>query len=436
MKPTIVISSPVDTYSGYGARSRDFIKAVLQLDKFNVQLLSQRWGNTRFGYLEDHNEAELSSLIIPNLSSKPDIWVQITVPNEFSKVGTFNIGVTAGIETTVCDQSWLQGCNNMDLILTSSTHSKMVFEGTKWESKNRQGQVTNTLRLTTPVEVLFEGVDISKYFVTKSKLDLSEIKEEFCYLVVGHWLKGNYGHDRKNIGFTIKSFLETFKNKPKMPALILKTSHATTSLMDKESLLKKIDSIRSSVKGKLPNIYIIHGDMTDEEINWLYNHPKVKVMVTHTRGEGFGRPLLEFSMIAKPIIASGWSGQIDFLDPALALLLPGTIEQLDNSSVQKNVLLKESSWFKPNDGAVGNAYKDTFKHYKKFIINAKKLRHKNKTTFNFDKMVEKLDELLTKSLPKFEPKPQQVNLKLPKLSLPKLKKKEAPVINLPKLKKL
>lgn len=423
MKPTIVISSPVDTYSGYGARSRDFVKAILKLDKYNVQLISQRWGNTRFGYLQDHNEDEMESLIIPKLSSKPDIWVQITVPNEFQPVGNYNIGVTAGIETTLCDQSWIQGVNRMDLTLTSSKHSQSVLKGTKWEVRDKAtNKVTSLLEVNKPVEILFEGVDISKYFETKSKFDLSMIKESFCYLVVGHWLKGDINHDRKNIGYTIKSFLETFKNKPNQPALILKTSHATTSLMDKQALLKKIDTIKATVKGKIPKVYIIHGDMTDEEMNWLYNHPKVKVMVTHTRGEGFGRPLLEFSMIAKPIIASGWSGHLDFLDPKLCFLINGSLEQLHPSSVQNNVLLKESQWFKPDDGAVGNAYKESFKHYKKAVVPAKKLRHQNKTNFSFDNMVAKLDEILTANLPEFAPKPQQVDIKLPKLSLPKLKK--------------
>jgi len=423
MKPTIVISSPVDTYSGYGARSRDFVKAVLKLDKYDVKLLSQRWGNTRFGYLKDHDEEELYSLIVPNLSGKPDIWVQITVPNEFQPVGNYNIGVTAGIETTLCDQSWIQGVNRMDLTLTSSKHSQGVFKGTKWEVRDKAtNKVTSLLEVNKPVEILFEGVDLSKYFETKSKFDLSMVKESFCYLVVGHWLKGDLGHDRKNIGYTIKSFLETFKNKPNQPALLLKTSHATTSLMDKEHLLKKIDSIKSTVKGKLPNIYIIHGDMTDEEMNWLYNHPKVKVMVTHTRGEGFGRPLLEFSMVAKPIIASGWSGHIDFLNPKYTYLLNGSIEQLHPSSVQKNVLLKESQWFKPNDGEVGTAYRNTFKHYKKYLTTAKKLRFENKNTFNFDKMVESLDNILNKYAANIKVEPKQVDIKLPKLSLPKLKK--------------
>jgi len=430
MKPTIVISSPVDTYSGYGARSRDFIKAVIDLGKYEVKLLSQRWGNTRFGYLDDHKLDNITSLIIPQITNKPDIWIQITVPNEFSPVGNYNIGVTAGIETSICDQSWVQGVNRMDLTLTSSNHSKLVFEKTEWEVKDNRTGKKELLKVNKPVEVLFEGVDITKYFETKSTLDLSEIKESFCFLVVGHWLQGNLGHDRKNIGYTIKSFLETFKNKPTPPALILKTSHVTTSLTDKDILLNKIETIKKTVKGKLPNIYIVHGDLTDQEMNELYNHSKVKVMVTHTRGEGFGRPLLEFSMTGKPIVATAWSGHLDFLNPQHCSLINGTVEQLDNSSVQKNVLLKQSSWFKPDDGLVGKAYKNLFKKYKQFLAPAKKLRHENKTMYSYANMVDLLGSLFDKYIPELKLEPKFNSLKLPKL------KTAAPTIKLPKLKKV
>lgn len=165
-KPTLVVSCPIDCYSGYSARSRDFVQSIIDLDKYDVKILSQRWGNTRFGYLQDHNNESLASRIIPQLTAQPDIWIQITVPNEFQKVGKYNIGVTAGIETTLCDGSWLEGCNNMDLVLVSSEHAKKVFQESKYNIQdNRTGQVTGHIELQTKMEVLFEGANIQKYKV-------------------------------------------------------------------------------------------------------------------------------------------------------------------------------------------------------------------------------------------------------------------------------
>lgn len=424
-KLTVAVSAPIDTYSGYGARSRDLVKALLKSNKYNVVLLSQRWGNTRFGYLEDHKETELSSLIVPGLQQQPDVWIQITVPNEFQKVGKYNIGVTAGMETTLMHQSWIEGCNRMDLILTSSEHSKSVIKGSVYDIKDKNTNATiKKLSLEKPIEVLFEGVDINKYTVAYTKSDLSKsldsIKENFCYLVVGHWMQGEFGHDRKNIGYTIKSFLESFKNKQKPPALILKTHTATTSIMDRERILEKIDAIKKTVKGgRMPNIYLIHGEISDEQINELYNHPKVKVMVSHTKGEGFGRPLLEFTTTGKPIIASGWSGQVDFLDKELTLLIGGTLQNVHPSAAVKDMILTEAQWFTPSDADVSKAYKKTYKQYKEVVKLAKKQRRHTLDNFTFDDMTDKLQSILDSNIPEL---PKQIELTLPKLELPKLEK--------------
>jgi hypothetical protein len=415
MKPLFIISSPVDTYSGYGARSRDLIKAIIATDKYNVQLLSQRWGNTRFGYLKDHNEDDLISRIIPNITTRPEIWMQITVPNEFQAVGQYNIGVTAGMETTLVAPQWIEGCNRMNIILTSSTHSKNVFEQTEYDMEDKKTNQKTRLKLNTPIKVIFEGVDTSKYFVTKSELlELDEIKESFCFLQVGHWMQGDLGHDRKNIGYTVKSFLETFKNKPNPPALILKTATVNSSLLDQQRILKKVDSIRKTVKGKLPNIYILHGEMSDQEINWLYNHPKVKVMVSHTKGEGFGRPLLEFTTTGKPIIASGWSGQLDFLDKEKSILIGGVLEPVHPSAAVKDMILEQAQWFKPDDIEVGRAYKEIHKKYNSFTVNAKKQKRNTLDNFTLDHMNKLVEDILNKEVPKIA---VQVPLNLPELKL-------------------
>ena len=272
--------------------------------------------------------------------------------------------------------------------------------------------------------VLFEGVDVDKYFQSKSTpkteftSDINTIPESFCYLSVGHWMQGDFGHDRKNIGYTIKTFLETFKTKQKPPALILKCSTSSTSILDRERILEKIDAIRKTVKGgRLANVYLLHGELSDTEMNDLYNHPKVKVMVSHTKGEGFGRPLAEFAMTGKPIIASGWSGHTDFLDKDMSVLIGGSIDRVHPSSVLKDMIITEASWFTPSDSDVSKAYKKTFKHYKDCLPGSRKQRRLILDNFTFKDMAIKLDSLLEENLPDF---PKQIQLTLPKLDLPKL----------------
>jgi glycosyltransferase involved in cell wall biosynthesis len=356
-----------------------------------------------------------------NLPSRPDVWIQISVPNEFQPVGSkFNLGITAGIETTICDPSWIEGLNRMDLNLVSSEHSKQVFKSSKFEQKNQVGQVTNIIELKKPIEILFEGADLNKYFKTTEKndfnvcKDLDSIKENFAFLFVGHWLQGDFGEDRKNVGYLIKAFLETFKNKKIQPALILKVSQGATSILDRDRILTKIDDIRKTVHGgKKANIYVIHGDLTDEEINAIYNHQKVKAMVNLTKGEGFGRPLLEFSIVGKPIIASGWSGHLDFLPSEFAGLVGGTLNNVHQRAHVQNTILMESQWFKPDDNQVGHAFNDVFEKYKDYQEKAKRLAFRNKQNFSFDKMTEKLGGFLAQYVPEF---PKQVSLVLPKLN--------------------
>ena len=426
-KPVCIISCPIDTFSGYGARSRDFVKSLIKVkgEEWDIAILSQRWGSTPFGALntgktedEDLKNRIIGALTM-NMPSQPDIWIQITVPNEFQPVGKYNIGVTAGIETTLCDGNWIEGCNRMDLILTSSEHSKRTFVESKFEKKSNEGQLIGNVELTKPIEVLFEGADLSKYFKSDDLKnfdvydDISTIKEEFCYLFVGHWLQGDFGEDRKNVGYMIKAFLEVFKNKKNKPALVLKVSQGAPSIIDRDRILKKIEDIRKTVPGtNIPNIYLIHGDLTDEEINCMYNHPKVKAMISFTKGEGFGRPLLEFSVVGKPIIASGWSGHIDFLNPEFCGLVGGTLQNVHHSAHVPNMLLTESQWFKPDDNQAGHALVDIFEHYKEYAEKAKRLAYKNKQNFSFDKMTEVLGELLTKHMSNI---PKHVEIKLPKL---------------------
>jgi glycosyltransferase involved in cell wall biosynthesis len=263
--------------------------------------------------------------------------------------------------------------------------------------------------------------------VKKNELyhSINGVKENFLFIFVGHWMEGDLGEDRKNVGLLVKAFLETFKNKPNSPALILKTSQVGSSYIDREEILKKIKKIRKTVNSKvLPNIYLLHGEFTDAEMNEIYNHSKVKAMVNLTKGEGFGRPLLEFTLSKKPLITTGWSGHMDFLNSEFTNLLGGQLTNV-HPSTKNQFLLPESKWFSPDHGQIGFYLKDVFENYKNYTENAKRQAHYSKTNFSWDKMKEKTDELFTKYIPEF---PKQVVLKLPqlkKIELPKLKKIES-----------
>jgi len=441
-KPLVLVTAPVATRSGYGSHSRDICRSLISMDKYNVKIFPVRWGTTPQNALNDadpNDKVIIDRLMVDvNLERQPDVHIHIVIPNEFQPVAKYNIGITAGIETTACPPEWIEGMNRMDLNIvpskfTRETLQNMSFDRVDEQSKEKIGE----LKVNKPIEVLFEGTDTNifkktKVFSKELNDKFLKIKEDFCFLFVGHWLQGDLGNDRKDLGMLVKTFLETFKNMKNSPALLMKSSGATFSLIDKREILVKIEDIKKSVDAKvLPNIYLLHGDLTDDEMNELYNHPKVKSHVTFTHGEGFGRPLLEASISQKPIIASNWSGHVDFLTKNLSVLLGGTMKKVNKQSFQKGIYVKDSYWFTVNYQMASKVFKNVFQNYNRFALNASKQGTINKSRFSLNKMTEIFEKILDDNVPEF---PKEVKLKLPKLK--KVKDTEPPKITLPTLKKV
>lgn len=425
-KPLCLIRAPCATRSGYGDMSRDIIRHIIEYDKFDVKVVSVNWGDTPMNALDEtvpEDKMIIDRFLRESLNRQPELFISITVPNEFEPLGKYNIGITAGIETTAAAPQWIEGCNRMDAIFAISEHSVNVLKNSKYGYQAGPNVPQQFLELTKPIEILHNCINtkvFGKNAPTDSTLSkvLDEIPETFCYLFVGHWLRGDFGEDRKNVGFLIRMFYETFrqvKDKP-LPALILKTSHAGFSILDREDLLNKINMIKGTVQLEpgqvLPNVYILHGDLTEREMNTLYNHSKVKVHVSFTKGEGFGRPLLEASVSGKPVIASGWSGHLDFLDPQQAVLVGGELKNVHDSAAWENVILKEAKWFAPDPQQCVNAFAVTFYEYSKFKQKAYDLAVDNKKLFAYDTIRKKTFDLLDKYVPEF---PKQVRLVLPTL---------------------
>ena len=436
MKPSILVSAPVQTRSGYGNHARDICRALIESDKYDVHINSVRWGATPMTALEEgnpiHDEISKRILLNPSLPQQPDLHLHIVIPNEFQPIGKKNIGITAGIETTIPKPEWVLGCNKMDETIFVSEFTRNVFLNASFQDNSGK-----ELKLKRESSVLFEGVDTDTYKKTTNISDgvnslFDDVEEDFCFLFVGHWLAGNLGEDRKDLGMLIKVFCETFKNQKNTPALVLKTSGADFSVLDREDILNKIKTIKNSISGNLPNIYLIHGDFTDSEMNDLYNHPKVKAHISFTHGEGFGRPLLEAAQSGKPVIAPGWSGQLDFLNPNYAILLSGSMTQVPKGAFQKDVFFDspENQWFTVNYNVASSIMKDIVNNYSKYLLKGKQLAAVTSKQFSFEAMKKKLVESVDRTL---ESLPKQVELKLPKLNKIEDKKGD---IKLPKVKKV
>jgi hypothetical protein len=429
MKPTLVFQGPIFTRSGYGDHCRDLMKSLRKMDKYDIKIIPLRWGNTPQNQVDGESEFGRWMLerVISAVEQKPDVFMQVSVANEFEPKGHYNIGVTAGVETTIAPKDFIDGSNKMDLIIVPSNFTKQNLGGTIYQQKDQTtGQIVGEIKTTTPIEVLFEGVDTEVFSKGSGKDVLANVKEDFNFLIVGHWLKGSLGQDRKDIGMAIKTFATIFQYLPKekQPGLIIKTSHAGFSVIDREGTREKIDSVLKSFGDKCPSVYLIHGDMEETDMSNLYHHPKVKAMISFAKGEGYGRPMAEFTLTGKPIIASGWSGQLDFLPPQHSVLLEGNLTGVDESAADQ-FCMKEAQWFTVNYSNAANKIYDVYNKYNSYLEKSVGLKENTLKNFTLEKMHDKFTELMDTYVKK---QPQFVPFNVPKVNSSKMQ--------IPKLNKL
>ena len=414
-KPLLVFQAPVATRSGYGDHSRDILKSLFELDKYDIKIVPTRWGNTPQDQLDPQTEfgQRVFNNIAVKLDRHPDIFIQVSVANEFKKLGKYNIGITAGVETTIAPQEFIQGGNQMDLIITPSQFTKDVLVKTSYDQvdKNTQQKV-GELKLEKPVEVLFEGVNTEVFNGKSSTSVLDSVNTDFNFLFVGHWLAGDLGQDRKDVGMMIKTFCTVFKDLPKnqQPGLILKTSQAGFSVMEREGISKKIQEVTNQFGEKCPPIHLVFGDLSESELNSLYKDDKVKAMLMFTKGEGYGRPLAEFASTGKPILVSKWSGHTDFLPEENTVYLEGELTQVHQSAANK-FLLPESKWFTVDYSKAASKIFDVHKNYKTYLKKSEGLKTNIVKNFNLTKQTEVLKGILDKYVKVTTP----VQLKLPEI---------------------
>ena len=158
MKPLMLITGPVATRSGYGSHSRDLVRSLIAMDRFDIKINSLRWGNTPMNALDENNPDDkiiLERILTTNeMPRQPDVHIQISVPNEFTSLAKYNIGITAGIENTAPKPDWIQGMNRMNMNIVPSKFVKGIFETAVYEEINEQTkQKTGELKSQKPIEV-------------------------------------------------------------------------------------------------------------------------------------------------------------------------------------------------------------------------------------------------------------------------------------------
>ena len=347
MKKNIILKGPLLTRSGYGEQARFALRSLRSReDLFNIFIQPLQWGKTSWTCEDNEERRWIDSTIEKTIShvqqgGQFDISVQVTIPNEFEEIAPINIGYTAGIETTRITHEWINPCNMMDKVIVVSNHARDVLINSIYNAINQSTGEQIDFRVTTPVSVVNYPV---KTFDSLPEIEIGT-DTSFNFLAVAQF------GPRKNLTNTIKWFVEEFRNDD--IGLILKSNVAKNCLMDREYLEGQLQQLLSSLGERKCKVYLLHGDMTDEEMHALYKHTEVDAFLALPHGEGFGLPIFEAAYSGLPVVATGWSGQLDFLvdeaGQSQFYNVAFDLQPVQKEVVWKGVIIKESMWAYPRE---------------------------------------------------------------------------------------
>lgn len=350
MKKKLLFKGPLLTRSGYGEQARFALRALAsRQDIFDIYIQPIQWGQTSWISEDDEERRWIDRTIEKTIGRIQqggtfDVTYQVTIPNEWEKAAPVNIGFTAGMETTKVHHHWIQKGNEMDKIIVVSTHAKNTYQNTTYQAVNQDTSETLKLELTTPIDVVNYPV---KSFTDPEPVDLN-LDYDFNFLVMAQM------SPRKNIPNTIRWFVEEFHDEE--IGLVLKLNIAKNSTMDRENTFHQLKSILNNWPDRKCKVYLMHGDLTDNEVHSLINHEKISALLTLAHGEGFGLPIYEAAYSGVPVVSTGWSGQLDFLiDKEEGKLnfynVEYDIQPIPEQVVWEGVIVKESMWAYPRQAS-------------------------------------------------------------------------------------
>lgn len=401
MRKKVVVIGPVLSRSGYGEQARFALRSLKRYeDFFDIYIVPIGWGKTSWVW-EDTEERRWIDKLITKTSAYQqqkgqfDISLQITIPNEWEEVAPINIGYTAGIESTKIAGSWIEKSNIMDRIIVVSNHAKHGFDSTTYDARDRKtGEEILNYRCQTPVE----AVNYAVRDIVPEEIEL-DLDYDFNFLVLAQWSV------RKNVENTINWFIDEFKNDE--VGLVLKLNTANNSRLDKEITRRRVKGLVRKTKDTKCKVYLLHGDMTEEELSGLYRNPKIKALINLAHGEGFGLPMFEAVNNELPVIAAAWSGHCDFLYapkrdkksrknrnfPHFARV-EYDIQPIQKSAVWDEVLIPESMWCYPKEKSYKDQLRKVYKNYNHYASLTKKLKKHIEKNFSEEKIYKQFAEIV------------------------------------------
>jgi glycosyltransferase involved in cell wall biosynthesis len=381
----VLVRGPVLSKSGYGEHARQVaLWALSRGHDVRFQILN--WGITPW-YLDRSELGGLVGQIMDRsgpFEEKPDLSLQIQLPNEWDpNIANVNVGITAGVEADKCSQVWKDACNNMSLVIVPSSFSKTAFVGDE---------------LKTRIEVVPEAYCSKIDDNNIEKLKIDEIDTKFNFLLFGQITGNDPETDRKNLFYTVKWFCEEFHGN-KDVGLIIKSNMGTNCVFHKKQLHAVFKKLVTDVRrSEYPRVYLLSGDMSDSEVAGLMKSDQVHCMLSLTRGEGYGLPLVDAAASGLPIVATNWSGHLEFLSKGHFTKVEYDLVKVNEKKVDGSIFVDGAKWAMPKEVDSKKRMRKTFESYAKPVEWAKDLQPKIKKEFSIDAILLKYDEIIGKIL--------------------------------------
>ena len=379
----VVLRGPVMTQSGYGVHSRQVARWLLSKNDVDVKFMATPWGDTPWILDKNLHDGLVGKIMDRTVGPdyKPDVSFQLQLPNEWdAKLAEKNIGITAAVETDRSHPSWLKACNDMDAVVFPSAHAKASVE--------INGEFTKPAYIVPEsfCDEIMAGSQINETPV--------EFSTTFNFLIFGQLTGNNPFNDRKNILFTIKWLCEVFKDDPEV-GIVIKTNSGRNTRIDRTLVSKILKNVLDEVrKGPYPRVHLVHGEMSDNDVSNLYRHPSIKALVSLTRGEGYGLPILEAAASGLPVIATNWSGHLDFLKHTKFIEIDYSLFPVHQSRIDDKIFVKGARWAEPNE----NDFKKKVAKFRSSSLTprewAKEGEKKIQVVYNFSEISKLYDEKL------------------------------------------
>ncbi len=287
----ILYHAPVYGASGYADENLLVLMALGERG-LPVQLLARGRQSDSEKLLPVEMRRELARMQQSRVDPGRSIFYQCVPGNDFNldMAGRCNIGRTT-FETDSIPDGWAENCAEFDEIWVPSEFNRETFA--------RNGVDERKLR------VMPEGIDTGLFHPGCTPLPIPE-RRGFAFLSVFDW------QQRKGPDVLLRAFADEFQADEDV-SLVLKVTTINHPWLDVEAWLAWFLERELHVSlDAVPPIILLNGLLPRADLPRLY--AAADAFVLPTRGEGWGRPYGEALACERPVIATRWGGQLDFLD--------------------------------------------------------------------------------------------------------------------------